>query len=61
MDGDGQHAVSDIDKFVDFVQDKPPCVLTGDRMKDPKGMPLIRYLTNRFILELEVNKYLVLL
>lgn len=49
MDGDGQHDVSDLDKFLQLISEKRPGVIVGNRMANPKGMPLVRYLTNRFM------------
>jgi glycosyltransferase involved in cell wall biosynthesis len=49
MDGDGQHAPADIPVFLDaFARGEAP-VLVGNRMDDPKSMPLVRRLTNRFM------------
>ena len=50
LDGDGQHAVEDIDGFLDKARSiKEPCIINGDRMSNSKGMPLVRYLTNRLM------------
>lgn len=49
MDGDGQHAAEDITPFLECAKAHSPCVIIGNRMADPKGMPLARYLTNRFM------------
>ncbi|MCK9573707.1 MAG: glycosyltransferase family 2 protein [Candidatus Omnitrophica bacterium] len=46
MDGDGQHSVSDIDKFLDEVASGASFVV-GNRMHSPIGMPKIRILTNQ--------------
>jgi glycosyltransferase involved in cell wall biosynthesis len=49
MDGDGQHAPSDIPEFIDsYIRTGIP-VLIGNRMSDLKNMPLIRILTNRLM------------
>ena len=49
MDGDGQHAPSDLPAFMDaYAQGHAP-VLVGNRMANPKSMPLIRKLTNWFM------------
>lgn len=49
MDGDGQHAPSDLPGFVNaYAQDVAP-VLVGNRMSDTRAMPWIRRLTNRFM------------
>lgn len=49
MDADGQHDPSDIPGFTKeyFASGTP--VLVGNRMDDPKNMPLVRRLTNRFM------------
>jgi glycosyltransferase involved in cell wall biosynthesis len=47
MDGDGQHAVTDIPKFVTTIEQSPASIITGNRMSDPQGMPWLRRLTNR--------------
>ena len=49
MDGDGQHAAEDLDKFLEEAKKNPVSVVTGNRMAEHKGMPLVRYLTNRFM------------
>ena len=49
MDGDGQHDMNDIGKFVALARPSPSCVITGDRMTNAKGMPFVRYWTNRFM------------
>lgn len=46
MDGDGQHAVADLDKFLEKINSRPDSIITGTRMTDSRGMPLVRYLTN---------------
>lgn len=49
MDADGQHAPEDIPCFVDEYRRVGVSVLVGNRMADPKGMPLVRKLTNIFM------------
>ncbi len=49
MDGDGQHAVEDIETFLEKARYFPDSVITGNRMGDPKGMPVVRKLTNMFM------------
>jgi len=46
MDGDGQHGVDDIEKFIEKAQQIPSCVVTGTRMYDHQGMPLSRLWVN---------------
>ena len=49
MDGDGQHAMEDIAVFVTCYQQKKVDIVSGNRMHDPKGMPLVRLATNNFM------------
>ena len=60
MDGDGQHDSADLPKFVEaYVRTAIP-VLVGNRMADPRAMPLVRRLTNRFmswLLSREMGQY----
>ena len=47
MDGDGQHAVADLDKFTALFEVKQPDIICGNRMRSPKGMPGVRFVTNK--------------
>ena len=49
MDGDGQHSSEDLIKFQDEAQRNPNTVINGNRIANAKNMPLVRYLTNRFM------------
>jgi glycosyltransferase involved in cell wall biosynthesis len=49
MDGDGQHAPSDIAGFVACYQNTGADIVTGNRMLNARGMPLVRLVTNRFM------------
>lgn len=49
MDGDGQHHPDDIGLFLAKAEHSTAALLIGNRMHDPKGMPLIRRITNRFM------------
>jgi glycosyltransferase involved in cell wall biosynthesis len=49
LDADGQHAPEDIPAFVDEYEKNRTPVLVGTRMADPRTMPLVRRLTNRFM------------
>ena len=49
MDGDGQHAVSDVDKFFDKAKEFPDGIINGSRMSNVRTMPLIRYWTNELM------------
>lgn len=60
MDADGQHAPEDIPRFVEEYRRTGVSVLVGNRMADPKGMPLVRKLTNIFMswyLSRQMNQY----
>lgn len=48
MDGDGQHDVADLDKFLAYAQ-KGKHFVVGNRMHNPIGMPYTRIITNRFM------------
>jgi len=49
MDGDGQHAPSDLPGFIQtYLQSGTP-VLVGTRMSDTRSMPWVRRMTNRFM------------
>lgn len=48
MDGDGQHAVEDLPLFIDALNSGAHLVI-GNRLTDPKGMPLVRRATNRLM------------
>ena len=47
MDSDGQHDPADLPSFLKAFEDPRAGLVVGNRMSDPKGMPLIRRLTNR--------------
>ena len=49
LDGDGQHAVSDIANFLECYQKSHADIVNGDRMHNPVGMPWLRRMTNRFM------------
>lgn len=49
MDSDGQHLPGEISKFLEAAQQKGADIVVGNRMEDPKGMPLIRRFTNFFM------------
>ena len=49
MDADGQHAIDDLDRFVAFFEAKKPDIICGNRMKDHKGMPWVRLVTNKIM------------
>lgn len=49
MDGDGQHDVGDIDQFIEAAQEHKASVINGNRMTDSRGMPWVRFCTNKFM------------
>jgi len=49
MDGDGQHDVGDIERFIEKARTMPACVITGTRMQDYQGMPASRLWVNRIM------------
>ncbi len=49
MDGDGQHAVEDLDGFLRKAEEVPNSVIAGTRMQDTAGMPFVRRWTNRLM------------
>jgi glycosyltransferase involved in cell wall biosynthesis len=49
LDADGQHAPADIPSFLEAYRRTGLPVLVGNRMDDPRTMPLVRRWTNRFM------------
>ncbi len=49
MDGDGQHHPGDIDSFIARYRESSPGIIVGTRMGQTRNMPLVRYLTNKFM------------
>jgi len=49
MDGDGQHDPADIPVFVEAYRRTGDRAILGNRMADPRTMPPVRRLTNRFM------------
>ena len=49
MDGDGQHATSDVDNFFKKMDDSGADIVIGNRMLDTTSMPIARKLTNKFM------------
>lgn len=47
MDGDGQHRPEDIDNFIREFSQTNSDIIVGNRMDDPKNMPLHRWVTNK--------------
>lgn len=46
MDGDGQHHPDELPHFIEAAERGDAAVILGNRMGDPKGMPLKRRITN---------------
>lgn len=49
MDGDGQHATGDVDKFFDKMAETGADIVIGNRMLDTASMPIARKITNRIM------------
>jgi dolichol-phosphate mannosyltransferase len=49
MDGDGQHDLREIDKFIGAYKKSGGDIVIGNRMHKPKKMPFIRWCTNLFM------------
>jgi len=49
MDGDGQHRVKDVGKFLEKARKERDDIIVGNRMGYTKNMPFARFITNRFM------------
>jgi len=49
MDGDGQHSPEDLPKFAEALKHSSADIIAGNRMSSSQGMPIIRWLTNKFM------------
>jgi glycosyltransferase involved in cell wall biosynthesis len=49
MDGDGQHAVEDVPKFIERFKSGNASIINGDRMGNRGDMPFVRAATNKFM------------
>lgn len=49
IDGDGQHDLKEIDKFIEEHKKSNADIVLGNRMHDPKKMPFLRRYTNIFM------------
>ena len=49
MDGDGQHLPEDIPYFIRLAAYSDGAIFIGNRMQRTKNIPLVRYLTNKFM------------
>ncbi len=47
LDGDGQHSPDDLRKFVELFEKNKPDIICGNRMRNSKGMPGVRFVTNK--------------
>jgi len=47
LDADGQHLPGEISRLVQAAQRRKAHLVCGNRMNNPKGMPLVRRITNR--------------
>lgn len=59
MDGDGQHSLADIGKFIQEYKRSGADIIIGNRLHNPKKMPFIRRCTNllmSFVLSLIMAK-----
>ena len=49
MDGDGQHLSEDLPYFMRLAKYSSNAIFIGNRMSKTKNMPLVRFMTNRFM------------
>ncbi len=49
MDGDGQHAIDDVDSFFNKMAQTGADIVIGNRMLDTASMPLVRKITNKMM------------
>lgn len=49
IDGDGQHDPRAIPMFLDKIKKRGCSVVVGNRMNNPKDMPIVRVITNKFM------------
>jgi len=59
MDGDGQHSLDDINKFIEEYERSGADLILGNRLHDPKKMPFMRRCTNlcmSFIISLFITE-----
>ena len=47
MDGDGQHSPEDLPQFIKQIEKNPVSLIVGNRLSDAKGMPFVRFITNK--------------
>jgi len=49
LDGDGQHSAKDIPGLLERAERSDAAMVVGNRMHDPRGMPLLRRVVNRWM------------
>lgn len=49
MDGDGQHAPTDVSAFIQKADSSKADIINGNRLNNPQGMPKLRLNTNKFM------------
>ncbi len=49
MDGDGQHLPQDLHLFINAARTPDAGIIVGNRMSQTRNMPLVRFLTNKFM------------
>lgn len=47
MDADGQHNPAELDRFLDRYRKCGEALIIGNRMNNPSGMPLVRWIINK--------------
>jgi len=58
MDGDGQHSIDDIDKFIDEYKKSGADLILGNRLHNPRKMPFVRRCTN-FIMSFIISLLII--
>ena len=58
MDGDGQHSIDDIHKFIDEYKKSGADLIVGNRLHNPKKMPFVRRCTN-FIMSFIISLLII--
>jgi glycosyltransferase involved in cell wall biosynthesis len=48
IDADGQHDPAEIPRFTEALRKTGADIVLGSRMRNPKGMPIVRLVSNRF-------------
>ena len=58
MDGDGQHSIDDIDKFINEYKKSGADLILGNRLHNPRKMPFVRRCTN-FIMSFIISLLII--